>query len=86
MIIIPKHLVTFNTIRMYAGGPLKIIQLISCGTVLFKLEASLIQNMPHTPTFLLAAVGKGRSSPLNHMVHFGSFRPGKMFYSSAISP
>ena len=51
--------------------------------------------MPHSPIFL-AAVGKGMSSPLNHIVHFGSFRLGKnwqgdnlhceqgqMFYNSA---
>ena len=29
-----------------------------------------------TPQFL-AAVGKGRSSSLNNMDHYGSFRPGK---------
>ena len=34
------------------------------------------QKMPHNPT-ILAAVYKGRSSPLNDMVHFRSFRQGK---------
>ena len=53
---------------------LPLVPYIVCeyGTDLFILEAYAAQ-----PYICLAVVGKGRSSPLNHMVHFGSFRPSK---------
>ena len=43
---------------------------------MFILEASLVKKCHTTPQFL-AAVGKGRSSPLHDMIHFVSFIPGK---------
>ena len=54
----------------HAGRPLKIIQLIRFTNV---YNGSTID--PKYAAQFLAAVGKGRSSPLNNMIHFGSFRP-----------
>ena len=44
--------------------------IVYIGSIIYSKYAA----QPHN---FLAAVGKGRSSPLNNIVHFGSFGPGK---------